>query len=233
MSSPSSISKRTRACSTSASAAGSPPASISRSPKVTALEIAEINPIVAQASKEFFGEFNYRVVEQPKTELLITDGAELVRQTTRRYAALVIDIEEPTIVYSSPLYTREYFQIIKKKLEPRGFLAVWALGTEPVYAKIIHNTLRAVFPHVHARIIGQHLHYYAAERELDIPLTDSTEIEYIRAVLLLPNDEVNTLDNRALERHFDVRRAFVLPKSYTERHFSPEDKNRRVADGGT
>ena len=75
---------------------------ISRSPKVTALEIAEINPIVARASKEFFGEFNHRVVEQSKTELLIADGAELLRQTARRYAAVVIDIEEPTIVVFVP-----------------------------------------------------------------------------------------------------------------------------------
>jgi spermidine synthase len=193
---------------------------IAASDKVTSLEIAEINPVVVEATRRFFGPDNQRVLERSKTQVVVQDGAELLRQTAQRYHAIVVDIEEPTILYSSPLYTREYFEIMKARLAPGGLVAIWCIGSDPVYGKILHNTLRSVFPFVRPRIESMHLLFFASTRALDVPVASVDEQRGIEALLSVESDAINTIDNRVLERHFDIRRAFALPKEYDERYFS-------------
>ncbi len=190
--------------------------SIAESAKVDAVEIAEINPVVARAAREHFADANARVLDRDKTRLYLQDGAELLRRSDRVYDAIVIDIEEPTVVYSSPLYTRDYFEIARGKLTRDGVLAVWAIGGDAVYAKILYNTAKSVFPHVRLRVVASHLHVYASARPLELGVDERLERPVIDRILATPSDEVNTLDNRALERRFDIRKTFRLPPDYRE-----------------
>jgi hypothetical protein len=95
-------------------------------------------------------------------------------------------------------------------------LAVWAIRAEPLYGKIVHNTLAAVFPHVYAKLAASHLLFFASARALSIPAGTPSEESAIFDLLALPNREINTIDNRVLERHFDIRRLFGLPDEYRE-----------------
>jgi spermidine synthase len=207
---------------------------IARSDKIVSLEIAEINPVVARMARAHFGEYNHHVLELEKTHLFVQDGAELLRQTPRTYDAIVIDVEEPTVVHSSPLYTREYFEIARGKLSPGGVLALWALADEPEAGKIIDNTLRAVFPNVEVRVPSRfpNFTFYASTRPLSLHPTDPREgigaglEQHMKA---LPVRDVNTLDDRALERSFDIRRAFGLPRGYDEPVFSDLERARARA----
>jgi spermidine synthase len=198
---------------------------IAASPKVSALEIAEINPVVVQMSRTYFGDANRAVLEQPKTTLFVQDGAEFVRRTPRLYDAIVIDVEEPTVMHSSPLYTREYFEIIRDKLTPGGVLSLWVIGADPSYGKVVWNTLAAVFPHVDARLPEEHpnFNFYASRAPLNLPPGDQRSVSRVRDLVAFTSTEVNTLENRALERHFDIRKVFALPRAYTEPVFKGTD----------
>ncbi len=205
---------------------------IVKSKRVASLEIAEINPVVVRAAREMFGAYNFRVLEQKKTHLFVQDGAEHLRQAAdASYDAVVIDIEEPTIVHSSPLYTREYMQIIRTKLKPDGVLALWAIGAEPYYAKVMYNTVAAVFSHTYARVVAGNLHIYGSMRSLDVRLAGGPEQGEVKRVLASPAKEINTIENRALERHFDIRRVFDLPRGYEEPDFTPLERA-RAKDAG-
>jgi len=206
---------------------------IASSPKVAVLEIAEINPVVARMAREQFGQFNAHVLDLEKTRLFIQDGAELVRESTRAYDAVVIDIEEPTVVHSSPLYTREYFEIIRRKLAPRGLLGLWLIGQNKKSARVIWNTLRAVFENVEVRVptSGPVFSFYASSRALDLPNPDGPGARLVKAMEATPIEDVNTIDNRALERHFDIRRAFSFPVDYDEPVFTDVERARAKAVG--
>lgn len=200
---------------------------LAESASVERLDVAEINPVVAEMTRRWFGELNHHVLESKKTRLLLRDGAEVLRQAgASSYAAIVIDIEEPTIIHSSPLYTVEYARIAREKLLPGGVLAIWMAGAEPDYGRVLYNTVAAAFEHVSVRVVGGSLHVYGSDRPLDIRPAPGQETAQVAAVMASPVREANTLDDRALERFFDVRKAFHLPRSFQEPVYVPVERDR-------
>jgi hypothetical protein len=200
---------------------------------VGALEIAEINPVVVDMARAHFRAANRGVLDDPKTTLFVQDGAELIRRTPRLYDAVVIDVEEPTVLHSSPLYTLEYFEIIRKKLTPGGVLALWVIGAEPEYGKVVWNTLSAAFPHVDARLPADHpnFNFYASAEPLRLAPGDQRSNSRVRDLRAVPLGDVNRLENRALERHFDIRRVFALPRDYDEPVFADRERARGAGAG--
>lgn len=199
---------------------------IAQQPSVSRLDIAEINPVVAEGTKEFFQKENSYVLENPKTDLYIEDGAEFIRNAPNNtYDGIVIDIEEATIIYSSPLYTREYFALASKKMKPEGVLALWAHRGSNDFEKVIYNTLKSVFPNVNIVIIDGFYTFYASNSPAHLPVSPSPEepmaSQQIDDMLNTPNNEINTLDNKVLEKYFDVQSYFNLPTSYKEQFLSP------------
>ena len=118
---------------------------MNRQSKVSKLDIAEINPVVVKGTSQFFTKENGDVLNSSKTTLFVKDGAELIRNTQTKYNAIVIDIEEVSVIYSSPLYTKEYFALSKNKMSSDGVLALWAHRGGNEFEKIIYNTLKSVF----------------------------------------------------------------------------------------
>ncbi|MBL1274595.1 MAG: fused MFS/spermidine synthase [Ectothiorhodospiraceae bacterium] len=184
---------------------------------VASIDIVEINPVVVEAARLYFNKENEGVLESSRTRLHIQDGAEFLRNNTARYNAIIIDIEEISVVYSSPLYTKEYFEIITQRLAPGGILALWAQTGSPKFGKIILNTLREVFSHVEIRLINGFYTYYGSDQPLALPPVRDSERQQTMAVLNAPISEMNTLDNRVLEKYFNIRQFFVLPSDYQER----------------
>ncbi|OGT20369.1 MAG: hypothetical protein A2V90_08080 [Gammaproteobacteria bacterium RBG_16_57_12] len=195
---------------------------IAQSPHVARLDIVEINPVVARAAGEYFAQENQGVLTLPKTNLIIQDGAEYVRTTSERYHAVVIDIEEVSIIYSSPLYSREYLEIIRQKLLPGGAVAVWAQTGSLEFEKTVYNTLKSVFRHVYPKIDDTLYSFHASDIELDITPSSAREQWQIEQLLKTPVDEINTLDNHALEKYFNIREFFNLPYDYRERFLRGE-----------
>lgn len=181
------------------------------------VDIVEINPVVAQAARSLFAEENGRVLESPKTKLIVEDGASYVRTTLNRYDAVVIDIEEVSVIYSNPLYSREYLEMVKGRLRKGGVLALWAQTGTLEFEKAVYNTLQAVFPHVSVRIVSDMYMFFASEAPLNIVAGSSEEQAMISRLLATPVDEVNTLDNRVLEKYFSIHDFFDLPDDYRER----------------
>ena len=78
--------------------------------------IVEINPVVYEAARSHFASWNGEVLDMDHVSVIIDDGAAILRKMEEHYDAIVIDIEEATVIQSSPLYTVDYFRIAKSKL---------------------------------------------------------------------------------------------------------------------
>jgi spermidine synthase len=72
------------------------------------LDIVEINPVITEAARLFA---NRNVLDGPNVSLHVLNGADWLRTVDKRYDAIFIDIEEVSVIYSSPLYTQEYYYL--------------------------------------------------------------------------------------------------------------------------
>lgn len=193
---------------------------IASNENVFKLDIAEINPVIAEAAEKYFVKDNNNVLRLPKVALFIKDGSEFIRQSKNKYDAVIIDIEEVSIVYSSVLYTQDYFKIIKGKLNSNGILTLWSFYVSPDFSKVIYNTLKSVFPYVTMKLWEGNITFYGAFKPLLLKNEDKDEVKLINYVLNSPIKEINTIENRTLEKYFNINKQFGLPGSYFEKYYT-------------
>lgn len=187
---------------------------VEKDPFVKTLTVVEVNPMVIEAAEKFFAEFNGDVTHSPKVTLLNQDGTHFIRQTDQIFDAIIIDVEEPGIIQSSPLFTQEYIQIMKEKLQEDGIFALWSVRSDqPEFTKILYNTLKSVFSYVKVQGVKGVLQLYASEHPLD-----NIEDQIMEAIHKNTTTEaINTLETRELEKYVDISKLFHFPLEHTDR----------------
>jgi spermidine synthase len=116
--------------------AGVTAGAVSIDPRVEHVVIVEIEPLVPRVVSENFGEYNFDVVKNPKTEVIIDDGRHYLLTTREKFDAITSDPLDPWVKGTATLYTKEFFELAKSKLKPGGAVTVWM----PLY----ENTSAAV-----------------------------------------------------------------------------------------
>jgi spermidine synthase len=88
------------------------------------LDVLEISPEVVQAS-HWFDSVNGRPLDDPRTHLIVNDGRNHLTLTRQSYDAILSEPSNPWIAGMNSLFTREFFQLAKSRLNPGGVLAQW------------------------------------------------------------------------------------------------------------
>jgi spermidine synthase len=88
------------------------------------LDVVEVSPEIVQASHLFDG-VNGKPLEEPRTQLIVNDGRNHLTLTGRRYDAILSEPSNPWISGMNSLFTREFFRIARRRLNPGGVLAQW------------------------------------------------------------------------------------------------------------
>ena len=129
--------------------AGATAGAVSIDQAVESLVIAEIEPLVPRVVSEHFGEHNFHVVHNPKTRVVIDDGRHFLSTTDEKFDAITSDPLDPWVKGAATLYTREFFELAKSKLNPGGtvtlFVQLYESTPEAVKSEI--GTFFDVFPH--------------------------------------------------------------------------------------
>ena len=183
---------------------------LAEDPRTEEVHVVEINPVVYEAA-EYFSEYTNDVLRSEKLEggTITEDGFRYLATTDELYDAIVVDIENPLIIHSSPLYTVEFFQEVSESLTDRGVFGLWAYQGEPQYLAIIYRSLRAAFPRVYmirAEVRGDY-YFISSQRDLDpvalgVKVDDIARQQFINA---MQGTKLNTLDHPVLEYEFSVR----------------------------
>ncbi len=128
--------------------AGATAGAVSIDQKVESLIIAEIEPLVPRVVSEHFGEHNFHVVRNPKTHVVIDDARHFLLTTDEKFDAITSDPLDPWVKGAATLYTREFFELAKSKLNPGGtvtlFVQLYESTPEAVKSEI--GTFFEVFP---------------------------------------------------------------------------------------
>jgi spermidine synthase len=117
-------------------------------PSVARIVICEIEPLVPPAAAEFFHRENHDVVRDPRTRIVLDDARHYVLTTHEKFDIITSDPIHPWVKGSATLYTREYFELCKRHLNPGGLITQWV----PLYQSTMETvkseiaTFFQVFP---------------------------------------------------------------------------------------
>ncbi len=117
-------------------------------PEVDRIVICELEPLIPPATTRYFGAENYTVARDPRTKIFYDDARHFVLTTPEKFDIITSDPIHPWVKGTSTLYSKEYFELCKRHLNPGGVVTQWV----PLYERDLETvkseiaTFFKVFP---------------------------------------------------------------------------------------
>lgn len=125
-----------------------------RSKTVETVTMVDIDPKMIELSKEHLGAWHRGSFNDPRVNLVISEGRNFITNDSSKYDVVIIDVVD--LEEDGPanaIYTREFYQLLKARLAPGGVIAVQAMEFSHLDHKmhsLLTRTLKAVFSEVHS-----------------------------------------------------------------------------------
>jgi spermidine synthase len=120
------------------------------------VDVAEIAPGIVEAAGEYFRQVNGSVLERPDVKVHLEDGRNHLLLNDGTYDLITIELTSVWFAGATSLYSREFFELTKKRLKPGGVLQQWIqvhhIGMSEIGS--IVATMRLVYPHVSFWLVG-------------------------------------------------------------------------------
>jgi spermidine synthase len=112
----------------------------------------DIDEELVEVCKQYLAAWSQGAYEDPRVDLRFMDGRKFLEETEDTFDAILVDISDPLEGRpSTPLFTREFYQIVHRRLSAHGCVAVQGETLNPVriepHARI-YNTMRRIFSSV-------------------------------------------------------------------------------------
>ena len=128
--------------------AGITAGALSMGPGIEQITIAEIEPLVPVVAATYFSSYNHQVINDPRVSLRIDDGRHVLATTNETFDVITTDLIDPWVKGVATLFTREFFELAKRRLRPGGvvtqFVQLYQSSPEAVKSEIA--TFVEVFP---------------------------------------------------------------------------------------
>jgi spermidine synthase len=105
--------------------AGVTAGAVSIDPAVERVVVAELEPLVPHVAAKYFAAANFGVVTNPKVEIRIDDGRHVLAAAHEKFDAITSDPLDPWVKGAAALYTREFWQLCKSRLNDGGVVTVF------------------------------------------------------------------------------------------------------------
>ncbi len=120
-----------------------------RYPEIKRIVICEIEPLIPQVVAKYFAEQNYGVVTDPRVTIVYDDARHYVLTTKEKFDVITSDPIHPWVKGAATLYSKEYFEMCKERLNPGGVITQWVplYESTPEVVKSEFATFFDVFPY--------------------------------------------------------------------------------------
>jgi spermidine synthase len=81
--------------------------------------------LIPQTAKIYFHEQHYDVLDDPRTHMVYDDARHYVLTTPEKFDIITSDPIHPFVKGSATLYSKEYFEMVRAKLNPGGVVTQW------------------------------------------------------------------------------------------------------------
>jgi spermidine synthase len=94
-------------------------------PGVQRIVICEMEPIIPPTATEYFGKENYNVMHDPRVQVVYDDARHFILTSREKFDVITSDPIHPWVKGSATLYSKEYFELVKQRLNPGGVVTQW------------------------------------------------------------------------------------------------------------
>jgi spermidine synthase len=105
--------------------AGVTAGAISIHPNMERMVICELEPLIPKVVSQYFSEVNYDVAANPKVQIVYDDARHYMLTTREKFDVITSDPIHPWVKGAATLYTKEYFEHVKARLNPGGVVTQW------------------------------------------------------------------------------------------------------------
>ncbi len=105
--------------------AGVTSGTFTRYPSIERIVICEMEPLIPQAAKKYFAKEHYNVLDDKRTQVFFDDARHFVLTSPEKFDIITSDPIHPFVKGSATLYSKEYFEMVKNKLNPGGLVTQW------------------------------------------------------------------------------------------------------------
>jgi len=118
---------------------------------VSHIKTVEIEPAMKQAAR-VFKNFNNNILNNKRMNVVIDDGRHYLNVKAESWDLIVSEPSNPWMSGPSRLFTLEFYQLVKKRLNTGGLFVQWVplYGMGTPYFKSLVRTFLTVFPHTAA-----------------------------------------------------------------------------------
>jgi len=94
-------------------------------PGIERIVICEIEPLIPKVVARYFSEENHDVLSDPRVQVVYDDARHYIRTTKEKFDIITSDPIHPWVKGAATLYTQEYFQMCRERLNPGGLMTQW------------------------------------------------------------------------------------------------------------
>ncbi len=129
--------------------AGVSAGTFTRYPGIQSITVCEIEPIIPPISTRFFAQQDYDVLHNPRTKIIYDDARHYLLTTRETFDIIASDPLDVFVKGTAALYSLEYFEAVKRHLNPGGMFTLYV----PLYesdertVKSELATFLEAFPH--------------------------------------------------------------------------------------
>jgi spermidine synthase len=105
--------------------AGVSAGTFTRYPSIEKITICEIEPVIPPISTKYFAAQNYEVFKNPKTHLHFDDARHYLLNTDEKFDIIASDPLDVFVKGTAALYSKEYFEAVKRHLNPGGMFTLY------------------------------------------------------------------------------------------------------------
>lgn len=118
-------------------------------PSIERIVICDIEPLIPRVVATHFRDENHDVVRDPRVTIIYDDARHYIATTRETFDLITSDPIHPWVKGSAVLYSQEYFELCRRRLNPGGLVTQWV----PLYEgdrRVVQSqivTFFSVFPH--------------------------------------------------------------------------------------
>ncbi len=123
-------------------------------PEIERIVICEIEPLIPEVVSTYFGKENHDVLKDPRVTVVYDDARHFILTSKDKFDVITTDPIHPWVKGAAALYTKEFFALAKRHLNPGGVITQWVplYESSPETVKSEMATFFSVFPYGHSFI---------------------------------------------------------------------------------
>lgn len=185
---------------------------------VDQIDYVEYNPYVVKLAHRFS-----KGLDNEKVRLIHRDPRQYIRQSSKKYDVIILNIPPPSTLQANRYYTQNFFRDVKKTLSTDGLLSFTLLPYSNYLDKekarvlsSVSNTLKHHFKHI--RIIPGEKHYFlCSDKAYKKAITQQIERKGIETQYVNPN----YINDMQLKMRADLLRKKLNTEAAINRDFKP------------